>query len=139
MKTTTQSIRISTDKHVSVQNVTHLIQQALGETGLRSGICLVSTPHTTCGLMVNEFESGLVQDIERMTDEMLRPLAGSGRFLHDRVDNNAQAHLTSGLLGRSLSIPVRDAGLHLGTWQNVLLVECDGPRTRTIDLLFMGE
>jgi secondary thiamine-phosphate synthase enzyme len=139
MKTTTHSIRISTDKHVSVKNVTHVIEQALSETGLRIGICLISTPHTTCGLMVNEFEPGLIHDIERLTEEMLRPLGKSERFQHDRVDNNAQAHLTSALLGRSLSLPIHDAGLHLGTWQNVLLVECDGPRTRTVDVLFMGE
>lgn len=139
MKKATHSIRISTDKRVSVKNVTHLIQQSLADSGLRTGICLVSTPHTTCGLMVNEFESGLVHDIERLSDELLRPLAKSGKFQHDRVDNNAQAHLTSALLGRSLSLPVLNSDLHLGTWQSVFLVECDGPRTRTIDLLFMGE
>jgi secondary thiamine-phosphate synthase enzyme len=139
MTTLTESFRIDTGKHVSVKNVTHLVQQALSDSGVRTGICLVSTPHTTCGLMVNEFEPGLVHDIERLTNEMLLPLAQSGTFQHDRVDNNAQAHLTSGLLGRSLTILIRNADLHLGTWQNVLLVECDGPRTRTVDVLFMGD
>ena len=139
MMTTTHSMRIDTGKHVSVKNVTPFIQQALSDSGVRTGICLVSTPHTTCGLMVNEFEPGLVHDIERLTNEMLRPLAKSGTLQHDRVDNNAQAHLTSALLGRSLSIPIQNANLHLGTWQNVLLVECDGPRTRSVDVLFMGE
>ncbi|MFH1756279.1 MAG: secondary thiamine-phosphate synthase enzyme YjbQ [Candidatus Latescibacterota bacterium] len=139
MMTATHSMRIATEKRVSVKNITHLIKQALSDAGMQTGICLVSTPHTTCGLMVNEYETGLVHDIERLADELLRPIAESGGFQHDRMDHNAQAHLTSSILGRSLTVPVRDADLHLGTWQSVFIVECDGPRTRTIDLLFMGE
>ena len=139
MKTTARNIRVSTEKTVGVTDVTRLIRQALGETGMQTGICLVSTPHTTCGLTVNEFESGLVRDIEKLAGELLHPLTGQSGFHHDRVDNNAQAHLTSGLLGRSLSLPVHNGDLHLGTWQSVLLVECDGPRNRTIDMTFLGE
>jgi len=138
MKIKTHSIRVSTEKTIGVTNVTRLIRQALGDAGIRTGVCLVSTPHTTCGLTVNEFESGLVHDIEQLAGELLSPLAGRGGLHHDRVDNNAQAHLTSGLLGCSLSLPIQNADIHLGTWQSVLLVECDGPRTRTIDVTLMG-
>ncbi|NIO29113.1 MAG: YjbQ family protein [Candidatus Latescibacteria bacterium] len=139
MKTQTSSLRVSTSKRICITNVTHLIDETLAQTSVGTGICLASVPHTTCGLTVNEYESGLVNDIERLASEMLGPLAKAGGFQHDRVDNNAQAHLTSGLLGRSLSLPVQNGRLHLGTWQSVFIVECDGPRTRTLDLLIMGE
>ncbi len=138
MKANDFRLSVSTKKPVDVENITHLIERALSETKIGTGVCLVSVPHTTCGLMVNEHETGLVQDIERLAAEVLEPLARAGGFRHDRVDHNAQAHLTASLLGTSLSLPIRRGALHLGTWQSVFLVECDGPRNRTLDLTFMG-
>ncbi|WP_435101340.1 secondary thiamine-phosphate synthase enzyme YjbQ [Halarchaeum sp. P4] len=54
------------------------------------------------------------------------------QYAHDRIDDNADAHLRAMLLGESVSVPVSDGELDLGTWQSVLFVECDGPRTRSV-------
>jgi secondary thiamine-phosphate synthase enzyme len=70
---------------------------------------------------------------------LLEPLERQEPFRHDRIDNNARAHLTSIFLGHSLSFPIADGELHLGTWQNIFLLEMDGPRTRRLEMLFLGE
>jgi secondary thiamine-phosphate synthase enzyme len=90
-------------------------------------------------MTLNEDESGLKNDIRRVAERLLSPLAGEERFAHDCVDDNAQAHLTSVLLGHSVTIPVRGGRLHLGTWQSVFLIELDGPRSRRLDVQILGE
>ena len=68
--------------------------------------------------------------------DLVRPPEG---FRHDRVDDNARAHLTAVLLGHSMTVPVLDGALALGTWQSLFLMEIDGPRTRRVDMVFLGE
>jgi secondary thiamine-phosphate synthase enzyme len=91
----------------------------------------VFVEHTTAGLSVNEAEPRLLGDIERALTELV-PESG---WDHDEIDDNADAHLRSMLLGRDVTIPVADGTLGLGTWQSILLVECDGPRTRTVTVV----
>ena len=104
-----------------------------------NGIIVASVSHTTCCLTVNEDETGLKEDIRRVAERLLLPIAEDGRFMHDCVDDNAQAHLTSMLFGHSVTVPVKDGRLHLGTWQSVFLIELDGPRSRRLDVQILGE
>jgi secondary thiamine-phosphate synthase enzyme len=106
---------------------------------VRQGIVVVSVPHTTCALCVNENEAGLRADLERLGRQILEPLARGGAFEHDRVDDNARAHLTSVLLGHQTTLAVRNGEPVLGTWQSVLLLELDGPRQRRLDVQVLGE
>jgi secondary thiamine-phosphate synthase enzyme len=124
---------------VAVVNVTARVRDALRQAPVRQGLSVVSVSHTTCGLCVNEDEEGLKKDIVRVASLLLEPLERQEPFRHDRIDNNARAHLTSIFLGHSLSFPIADGELHLGTWQNIFLLEMDGPRTRRLEMLFLGE
>jgi len=130
---------VKTQGRVSVENVTPAVRNAVERSGIKDGFVLVSVPHTTCGLVVNEDEEGLRRDIVRMVGSLLTPLAGPVGFEHDHVDNNAQAHLTSILLGHSVHLPVSSAAPVLGTWQSVFLIEVDGPRSRRLDIRVFGE
>ncbi|HNR58423.1 MAG TPA: secondary thiamine-phosphate synthase enzyme YjbQ, partial [Methanothrix sp.] len=85
--------------------------------------------HTTTGIIINEAESGLVADLLRRLASLAPPRNG---YLHDRIDDNAHAHLQAVLLGNSRTIPVEEGCLALGTWQRVLFVELDGPRRRSV-------
>ena len=138
MNTHDARLTVSTKHTYDAVNVTAEIDRALAGAGVEFGICLVSVPHTTCGITVNEDEHGLVEDILRMSAELLSPLAARKPFRHDHIDNNAQAHLTSSLFGSSVAIPIRRGRLRLGTWQNVFLIECDGPRTRQVEITALG-
>ena len=84
--------------------------------------------HTTAGVVVNEAESRLLRDIEAF----VAGLADDSGWQHDQIDDNADSHLRALLLGESVQVPISDGRLDTGTWQSVLLVECDGPRQRTV-------
>ncbi|MFQ5878356.1 MAG: secondary thiamine-phosphate synthase enzyme YjbQ [Acidobacteriota bacterium] len=139
MKISRASFEVRTPGRVAVVNVTGKVRAALERSAVGSGIGVVSVPHTTCGVCVNEDERGLREDLVRVASRLLEPLEREEPFHHDRIDDNARAHLTAVLIGSSATVPVVDGDLRLGTWQSLFLVELDGPRTRRLDLLFMGE
>jgi secondary thiamine-phosphate synthase enzyme len=88
------------------------------------GFLMAFTPHATASLILNEAESGLMKDFEEW---VLKNFKGSWR--HDRIDDNASAHLASGMLGQFVLMPVKDGRIIRGTWQNLLFIELDGPRS----------
>ena len=96
---------------------------------LDSGICVVFTRHTTSGIIINENETGLKSDILALLNDLIPKGRG---YLHDKIDDNAHAHLRAVLLGSSATIPIENGGLTLGTWQSIFFVECDGPRRREV-------
>jgi secondary thiamine-phosphate synthase enzyme len=87
-------------------------------------------------VIVNEHEAGLVKDIVKKVQQDFPRGAG---WLHDRVDNNADAHLASSYIGPTRIFPVREGRLTRGPWQNIFLVELDGFRTRKVIVGIIGE
>jgi len=124
---------------VAVVNVTAEVGRALAQVSIRQGMALISVPHTTCGVCVNEDETGLREDFVRLASHLLDPLERQGPFGHDRVDDNARAHLSSILIGHATMLPVSEGRLGLGTWQSLFLLEMDGPRDRRLEMTFVGE
>lgn len=94
------------------------------------GPCTVFVRHTTAAVVVTEAEARLLDDLRTFLG---RAVADEG-WDHDALDGNADAHLRAALLGPSVTVPVRGGDPALGRWQSVLLVDCDGPRTRTVDV-----
>lgn len=132
-------VAVRTGGPVRVHDVTAAVREAVRGADVRDGIAVVSVPHTTCGVCVNENETGLGADIERLARQVLDPLAREGGFAHDQIDDNARAHLTSILLGHQTTLAVHGGEPVLGTWQSVFLVELDGPRTRRLHVQVLGE
>jgi secondary thiamine-phosphate synthase enzyme len=122
-------IIIETKKQVEVIDITSSVEKFVKDSSIENGICLVYTLHTTTGIVVNEAEPGLIQDLTRLMAALVPEGAG---YLHDKTDRNAHAHLQAVLLGNSVIIPVEDERLVLGTWQKILFVELDGPRIRRV-------
>lgn len=129
-------IEINTGKQVEVIDMTSYVEEAVKESNIEQGICLIYTLHTTTGIVVNEAESGLIMDMTRLMSSLAPQSAG---YLHDRSDGNAHAHLQAMLLGSSAVIPVESKSLILGTWQRILFVELDGPRKRRVCVKFIKE
>jgi secondary thiamine-phosphate synthase enzyme len=99
------------------------------QAGVRTGLCVVYVPHATAAVVINEnADPNVCQD----TLDALGRMVPEGAWRHDRVDNNAAAHIKATILGPSETVPVRDGRLQLGTWQSLMLVEFDGPRERTL-------
>lgn len=124
---------------VRAHDVTAAVRETVRASGVREGLAVVSVPHATCALYVNEDESGLRSDVERLARDLLEPLARAGGFAHDRIDDNARAHLMATLLSHQTTLPVGGGEPLLGTWQSVFLLELDGPRTRTLRVHVLGE
>lgn len=129
-------IQVATSAESDLKNISGEVEDAVRESGIKDGIALVFTVHTTTGLFLNEAEGGLLDDIEKALEVAVPP---DRPYLHNRVDNNAVSHIQSILLGASLTIPVEGGGLVLGTWQNIFLAERDGPRRRTVYVKVVGE
>jgi secondary thiamine-phosphate synthase enzyme len=110
-------------------DVTDRVVRAAVELGLQDGAVLVSSPHTTAGVIVNEgYDPDVVGDLVRRL-ERLAPREGQG----DRhAEGNSDAHMVVALVGSSVLLPIADGGLALGRWQRIFLVEWDGPRARRL-------
>ena len=99
-----------------------------------SGLINVFAPHATGIFFLGENESGMNSDYLTFMEKIAPEKGG---WAHDRIDNNAHAHLRSAFMGTSLNIPIRDGQLQLGTWQRILFAESDGNRERRFILTFM--
>jgi len=98
-----------------------------------SGLINVFVPHTTAGILINENEEGLKNDILN-TFEKLVP--ENEKYEHNMIDNNADAHILSVIIKNNSCIPFFDGKLLLGTWQSIFFVELDGPRHRKVIVTF---
>lgn len=131
---TSLTVSVKTERKIQAINVTSEIKKS-AKGLLSNGIINIFCPHTTAGLLINEAEEGLMEDIERTGAELIK---GSD-FKHDRIDNNATAHLTASFLSSSIMVPVTNGNLVLGTWQSVIFLEMDGPRSRNLEIYALGE
>ena len=129
-----ETIEIETKRDVELVDITDSIERCVKNTKI--GICVVYTRHTTGALLINENEEGLKRDILNLLEKLVPRGAG---YYHDRIDDNAHAHLRATLLSCSLSIPVENGRLTLGTWQRVFFAEFDGPRRRRVIVRVIGE
>ena len=88
---------------------------------------MVSVPHATAALIVNEHEQGLLQDLLARIEALFPE---SFPYRHNAIDDNADAHVAAAFLGHNRAFPVTGGKVIRGTWQNLFLVELDGPRSR---------
>lgn len=119
---------ISTSKFKECLDITDQVRRVVQDSGVRQGICHVMVLHATAAIVVNEnADPNIGVDLLSALDRAIPDHAG---WLHDRVDNNAQAHIKAAILGPSEILPVEKGDLVLGTWQGIMLVELDGPRSK---------
>lgn len=125
MKIGFKELFLNTKKRREIIDITEEVQKVIIENNIEDGICLVYSTHSTTAIIINEEESGLMEDILKKIDE---DFPKNGIWLHNRIDDNADAHLAGAFIGPSIAIPVRNGKLCLGTWQNIFFLELDGPR-----------
>jgi secondary thiamine-phosphate synthase enzyme len=136
MRTWYKEISFSTRGRRETVDLTSEVMKAVRESKVKNGILLVQLPHATASLILNESESGLRRDMLDKLDDLI-PVRGG--YLHDRIDDNAHAHLKSAFIGSSRVVPIVNGEIIRGTWQNFLVLEEDGPRTRRLAIFVMGE
>ncbi|WP_333787605.1 secondary thiamine-phosphate synthase enzyme YjbQ [Methanomethylovorans sp.] len=129
-------MKIDTNLAVELIDITDNVIEEVNKSSIPSGICVISTPHTTTAIIINENEPGLLSDMFNLLNKLVPPGAG---YDHDRIDNNADSHLRAMLLGSSETIPIVDGKLVLGTWQRIFFVELDGPRQRKANITLIRQ
>ncbi len=126
MTSTAETFRISTGQSKQCLDVTDRVREIVRKSGVKSGLCHVMVLHATAAIAINENDDpNIGVDLIAALDRAIPDHAG---WLHDRIDNNAQAHIKAAIIGPSETIPVENAELQLGTWQGLMLLEFDGPR-----------
>jgi secondary thiamine-phosphate synthase enzyme len=132
-------VQVSTRGHADTHDITREVQQALSDTGVQNGLVTVFTASSTSALTTIEYESGALADLKRALDEIAPP---NREYKHNLRwgDGNGHSHLRAALLKPSLSIPVIDGRMTLGTWQQILFIDFDvRSRERQLVIQIIGE
>lgn len=135
----TLSLELATQGNADCQDITDRLGHAVTESKLRSGTLTVFCPSSTSGLTTIEFESGAVQDLQRLFEDIV---PASREYAHNARwgDGNGHSHVRAALLGPSLTVPFVNGALTLGTWQQVIHVDFDiRPRRRQLVVQLVGE
>lgn len=127
---------IQTSKREEIIDITDKIEDIIKKSKIKNGLCILFVPHATSALIINEnYDPNVCKDILNF----LRKQIPKGIWLHDSIDQNADSHIKSSLLGVNGIIPFKESKLMLGTWQGIGFVELDGPRKRRIIICLVGE
>lgn len=122
-----KEISLKTSKKFELIDITSEIEKIVKQLKVKEGACIVYAPHATAGIIINESaDPELKKDI---LDQLAKLVPNHGKYRHDKIDNNAQAHIKAALLGSSENIPIKNGKLMLGTWQAIMFAELDGPRS----------
>ena len=131
----TGHLSVSTRKRAEFVDITAQVQRAVRDAGVAAGTCIVCVPHTTAGITINEnadpdVRRDIIAQLERMVPRQ-------GAYRH--MEGNADAHIKASLLGFSVTLPVEDGTLVLGTWQGIFFCEFDGPRSRRVHVTLVPD
>jgi len=130
---------IRTDDHGEMHDITAGVRGVVTASGVRTGLCHVFNVGSTGTVGTIEFEPGLQRDLPEFLDGLAPPSRSYG---HEQAwhDGNGHSHLQATLMGPSLSVPVTNGDLVLGTWQQIFHLECDvKPRSRSIVVTVVGD
>jgi secondary thiamine-phosphate synthase enzyme len=136
-----ETICYKTRERLELINITRDLNEVVRKHGLKAGFVMVQSLHTTTAVFINEFQQALLDDIKSFLEKLVGRIEywrHNDPKLSECSRKNADSHLRAMVLGHTISVPVRDGELALGTWQSVILAELDGPRDRAIHVQVLG-
>jgi secondary thiamine-phosphate synthase enzyme len=133
----TEYLWFNTSRRRDVVRITDDVAGIVGRSGVREGMVLVSAMHITAAVYVNDWEKGLIADIQDWLEE-LAPERPDYRH-HQTGEDNADAHLKRTVLGHQVILPITAGNLDLGPWEQVFYAEFDGQRKKRVVVKVMGE
>jgi len=117
---------ISTSKKYELVDITSQVRDIVEKSEVKDGLCTIFTPHATAAILINEnYDPNVMDDVIAALNKMIP----EGIWKHDRIDNNAAAHIKAAIIGPSETVPIRNGKLVLGRWQDVMFADFDGPRS----------
>ena len=138
MRSHRKVLTFHTDSRRAFINITPEVEEALAESGVREGLCLVNAMNITASVFINDDEGGLHRDFERWL-ERLAPEKPYGQYDHNGYEDNADAHLKRTVMGREVVVAVTGGALDFGTWERIFYGEFDGRRDKRVLIKIIGE
>ncbi|MBW2976313.1 secondary thiamine-phosphate synthase enzyme YjbQ [Candidatus Woesearchaeota archaeon] len=121
-----ETIALSTSKKQELIDITKEVDAIVRKSKVNEGLCNIFAMHATAAIVINEnYDPNVCLDLI----DSLNGLIPKGKWKHDKVDGNADAHIKSAILGPSENVPIKDGKLQLGQWQSLMFAELDGPRS----------
>jgi secondary thiamine-phosphate synthase enzyme len=139
MQIKTFALKLETQGDADIQDITQAVADMTRESGIENGTVTVFCPSATSSITTIEYESGCIQDLRRLFDEIVNP---NREYLHNQRwhDGNGHSHIRAALVGPSLTVPLVAGRLTLGTWQQIVYIDFDNrPRRRELVLQVIGE
>ena len=132
-------ISLRSKGHADIIDITPDVREILRSNTVREGSVNIFVPGSTGAITTIKYENGVLQDLQRFLDEIIPP---GRKYEHDLAwgDGNGHSHLRAAVLGPSLTVPVKNGELILGTWQQIVFIDCDNrSRNRNINVQIIGE
>ena len=137
MKSYRKELWFQTARRYELVHITPQVEEALRESGITEGLCLVNAMHITASVFINDNESGLHQDYLEWL-EKLAPFDKHG-YKHNVGEDNGDAHLKRQIMGREVVVAVTGGRLDLGPWETLFYGEFDGKRRKRVLIKIIGE
>jgi len=128
-----QKFEISTKGFTDIIDITSQIEKTVEKSKVKDGICLISSPGSTCGITTIEYEPGLIEDLKRILDKII-PMNQNYEHCKKWGDCNGYAHVRSALINPFLAVSIENGRLALGTWQQIVFLDFDN-RARDRDIM----
>lgn len=139
MKHLRKELWFNTEQRREYINITAEVEQAVRDSGVQHGLCLVNAMHITASVYINDAESGLIQDYDDWLEE-LAPHEPTSQYRHNNTgEDNADAHLKRQIMGREVVVAITDGQLDFGPWEQIYYAEFDGRRRKRALMKIIGE
>ncbi|MGB5162753.1 MAG: secondary thiamine-phosphate synthase enzyme YjbQ [Thermoanaerobaculia bacterium] len=140
MTSLTKYLSMHVPQRMDFENITREVEEAVRESGVSEGLCLVNAMHITASVFINDDEPGLHEDYKRWLEELAPFDASAQRYRHNLTgEDNADAHHKRQVMGREVVVAVTDGHLDLGPWEQIFYGEFDGRRTKRVLIKVIGE
>jgi secondary thiamine-phosphate synthase enzyme len=140
MKSLTRYLTMNVPERMGFVNITPEVEQAVRDSGVREGLCLVNAMHITASVFINDNESGLHEDYKRWLEQLAPFDASPQRYRHNRTgEDNADAHLKRQVMGREVVVAITAGRLDFGPWEQIFYGEFDGRRRKRVLIKIIGE
>ena len=137
MKSYTQYLWFNTKNRYDIVNITPQVEEAISESGIKEGLCLINAMHITSSVFVNDDEPGLHKDFLSWLEE-LAPF-DKDKYQHNLTgEDNADAHLKRTIMGREVVVAITKGKLDFGPWEQIFYGEFDGQRKKRVLVKIIG-
>jgi len=140
LKSQTEYLTFKIQKRMDFVNITHEVEDIIGKSGIREGLCLVNAMHITASVFINDDETGLHADYKEWLEGLAPFDPSPEKYRHNRTgEDNGDAHHKRQIMGREVVVAVTDGRLDFGPWEQIFYGEFDGRRNKRVLVKVIGE